>query len=120
MKISLEILITNGFENVKTVKTTDKITSVVFSYNSKKMIATNNSKKVHPFTGFEWDIREIIDANTMSCADKLTVIQLKESCQSVEPQASSVGKSAYENITTINSTVKNIAIVLLVGLHRIQ
>jgi len=114
MKISLEILITNGFENVKTVKTTDKITSVVFSYNSKKMIATNNSKKVHPFTVFECDIREIMEENTMSCADKFGVIQLKQSCQSVEPQASSVGKSAYENITTINSTVKNIAIVLLV------
>tara|TARA_B110000967_G_C18674330_1_gene454730 strand:+ start:261 stop:569 length:309 start_codon:yes stop_codon:yes gene_type:complete len=44
MKISLEILITNGFENVKTVKTTDKITSVVFSYNSKKIIAMNKRK----------------------------------------------------------------------------
>ena len=57
-----------------------------------------------------------MEENTINCADKLGVIQLKESCQSmiVEPQTSSVGKSAYENNTTINSTVKNIAIVLLV------
>ena len=56
MKISLVILLTNGFENVKRTNETERITSVVFSNKIKTMIATNNSKKVHPFTVFECDI----------------------------------------------------------------